>query len=185
MEGHHLILGRLKDFLTGEELEETHDEQYRQKIARLLVRSKGFSRDEIKPRHQLEVRVGENRAKVPVDFLVSLDGRIIMLIKYGPGSLVTRERSALAASRLVAEYQIPWVVVTNGEDAHILDGHTGKLVSTGLQEIPGKASVVNFDPALENHPLSSKRVEMEARLLYVYEVDGACPCDTTICRLNN
>ena len=42
MNGHHLILGKLSDYLTGDTLDDTHDERYRQKIARLLVDRKGY-----------------------------------------------------------------------------------------------------------------------------------------------
>ncbi|MCK7466807.1 MAG: hypothetical protein MZU91_00755 [Desulfosudis oleivorans] len=42
MAGHHLILGKLTDFLTGEILDDTLDERYRQKIARWLVEQKGY-----------------------------------------------------------------------------------------------------------------------------------------------
>ena len=184
MEGHHLILGTIRDFITGEELDETHDEQYRQKIARLLVRVKGFSKADITPRHQLEIHAGDRRARVPVDFLVRVGSRVVMVIKYGPGSLVTRQRAALAASRLVTGYQVPWVVVTNGEDAQILDGSSGKIVAAGLGNIPDKELVLNAANAGREDVIDPRRAEMEARLLYVYEVDGACPCDTTICRIN-
>jgi len=39
MTGHHLILGELDDLITGERVKDTHDERYRQKIARLLIDS--------------------------------------------------------------------------------------------------------------------------------------------------
>jgi hypothetical protein len=73
-----------------------------------------------------------------LDFTVTVDDRTAMVIKYGPGSLVTRYRPALAISRLVAPYQIPVVVVTNGESADILDGETGKLVASGFDRIPDR-----------------------------------------------
>ena len=40
--------------------------------------------------------------------------RGIRLLTFGPGSIVSRERPALAVARLVAPYQVPVVVVTNG-----------------------------------------------------------------------
>ena len=42
MDGHHLILGELDDLITGESIKDTHDERYRQRIARLLVDEKGY-----------------------------------------------------------------------------------------------------------------------------------------------
>ena len=61
-----------------------------------------------------------------------------MIVKYGPGSLVTRQRSSLAASRLVAPYQVPVVVVTNGKNADILNGFNGNVTASGLEKIPSK-----------------------------------------------
>ena len=185
VEGHHLILGKIRDYLTGEELPETHDEQYRQRIARHLVKAKGFAKSEIIPRYKLEIQAGNQRAIIPVDFLLRVENCMGMLIKYGPGSLVTRQRPALAASRLVAPYQIPWVVVTNGEDAHILDGYTGKVIATGISEIPAREIIAKSTCAKQGSSINAHRAALESRILYTYEVDGACPCDTTICRINS
>ncbi|MBW2450002.1 MAG: hypothetical protein JRE92_06225 [Deltaproteobacteria bacterium] len=106
-----------------------------------------------------------------------------MIIKYGPGSLVTRQRPALAVSRLVAPYQIPIVVVTNGEDADILEGKTGEVIVKGLQSIPSKGDVIEKLTATNLRRISVEQAEIESRIVYTYEVDGSCPCDDTICRL--
>ena len=42
MQGHHLILGELVDFISGKIIKDTHDERYRQKLAHLLVNRKGY-----------------------------------------------------------------------------------------------------------------------------------------------
>lgn len=184
MEGHHLVLGTLKDLITGESLPETHDERYRQQIAHRLINELGYAKANITPREQLVIQAGRRRARVPVDFLVAVGNRIAMLIKYGPGSLVTRQRPALAASRLVADYQVPVVVVTNGEDAQILDGDTGAINATGLARIPSKLMLAKMATQDQPKPISPQQAAMEARILYAYEVDDACPCDSTICRIN-
>ena len=96
MNGHHLILGELTDFITGERLKDTHDERYRQKLAHLLVENKGYRKKDILPRCELLIHAGEDkRARVKIDFKISLGGKTCMMIKYGPGSLVTRQRPAL------------------------------------------------------------------------------------------
>ncbi len=184
MGGHHLILGELRDYLTGETLEDTHDEQYRQKLARILVEKKGYRKAEILPRHLLEVQAGKNRGRLPVDLQVILSGRTGMVIKYGPGSLVTRYRPALAVSRLVTPYQVPVVVVTNGENADVLDGVTGKVTASGLNAIPSRTELADRMADFDFPPVPEKRAEMESRIVFAYEIDGSCPCDTTVCRLN-
>ena len=106
MNGHHLILGELSDFISGTTLKDTHDERYRQKIARLLVNRKAYLKSNIESRRNMLVQAGDKRALVKIDFLIKLSGKICMIVKYGPGSLVTRRRPVLAASRVLAPYQI-------------------------------------------------------------------------------
>ena len=185
MTGHHLILGELTDLITGEIIKDTLDERHRQKIARLLLDSKGYLKSDIQARKRLLVEAGENRALIKIDFLISLFDRLCMIINYGPGSLVTRHRPVLAASRVLAPYQIPVAVVTNGEDAEILDGSSSKVLSRGLDMIPSKTELHEmtdrFDFIINLIP--AERAVMESRILYCYEVDDSCPCDEDVCKL--
>ena len=183
MKGHHLILGELVDFVTGETIRDTHDERYRQKLARLLVELKGYLKEEITPRCELRVSAGEKKAIINIDFEINVLDKIGMIIKYGPGSLVTRHRPAIAASRLVAPYQVPIVVVTNGKDADILEGKTGEVVAQSLQSLPSKRDLIEKVTTMTLHRISAQQAEIELRIVYAYEVDGSCPCDDSICRL--
>ena len=183
MNRHHLILGELVDHITGEIINDTHDERYRQKIARLLISRKKYFTSDIKPRQELLVTAGDNRAIIKIDFLVHVSARVGMVIKYGPGSIVTRRRSVLAVSRLVTPYQVPIAVVTNGEDAEILDGFSGNVISRGLSAIPSKPQLIDIVSDAPSNETSNSRTEMESRILYCYEVDGSCPCDEDICKL--
>lgn len=183
MQGHHLILGELVDFVTGETIQDTHDERYRQKLARLLVELKGYLKADIKPRCELRVSAGDKKAIIKIDYKIDVLDKIGMIIKYSPGSLVTRHRPGIAASRLVAPYQVPIVVVTNGEDADILEGKTGKVVAQGLQSIPSKKNLIEKITSMNFNQISAEQAEIESRIVYAYEVDGSCPCDDTICRL--
>ena len=183
MDGHHLILGKLSDYLTGDTLDDTHDERYRQKIAHLLIDRKGYRKSDIKARSDLLVQAGAKKALIKIDFIVSPAAKACMLIRYGPGSLVTRRRPALAAARLLAPYQIPVVVVTNGEDAEVLDGSSGGVTGRGLEAIPPRTELVRHMEDIAWEPIAPERAEMESRIIYAFEVDGSCPCDDSICRL--
>lgn len=183
MEGHHLILGERKDFLTGETIKDTHDERYRQKIAHLLVERKGYQKDDIIPRNNLAVQAGEKRAIINIDFSIIISAHVCMIIKFGPGSIVTRHRPLLAASRILAPYQIPVAVATNGQDADVLEGASGKVISHGLETIPDREQLIAIVSGHEFNRVTAERAEMESRILYCYEVDGSCPCDDTVCRL--
>jgi hypothetical protein len=178
---HHLILGQVKDFLTGETIKDTHDERYRQKIARLLVETKGFSKTNITPRFKLTVKTDDKTAEFTVDYLIKLQEKVCMIIKYSPGSLTTRHRSALALSRLAVPYQIPIVVVSNGEESEVLDGSTGKVASQGFESIPDKSQLLKIAADAPFDKISEKRAAMEAKIVYACEIDGSCSCDENIC----
>jgi hypothetical protein len=106
-----------------------------------------------------------------------------MVIKYGPGSIVTRRRPLLAISRVLKSYQIPIAVVTNGEDAEIVEGSSGKVISRGLGTIPSKSRLIEITSGNSFKPIPANRAEIESRIVYCYEVDGSCPCDEDICIL--
>jgi len=184
MNDHHLILGQLVDFITGETIDDTHDERYRQKIARLLVDEKGYDKSEIDARRAITLDVDGRCARVPVTFMVSVGRRAAMLIHYGPGSLVTRYRPALAMARLAEPYQIPVVVVTNGESADILDGASARVMGTGLDRMPDRSSLASMLDGTPEQSIAPKRAALEARILMAFEVDDRCPCDDTVCRWN-
>jgi len=183
MNGHHLILGQLEDLITGETIKDTLDERYRQKIAQLLINEKGYLKTDIRPRQKLMVSAGDCKGMLKLDFVINVAGRTGMIIKFGPGSIVTRRRPALAASRIIAPYQIPIAVATNGEDAEILDGPTGSIISTGLETIPSKSTLQKKMANEQFMTIEKNRAEMESRILYCFEVDGSCPCDEDVCRL--
>jgi hypothetical protein len=183
MNGHQLILGKLVDFITGETLKDTHDERYRQKIGRLLVNRKGYLKADIEPRKELLIEVDAKKAILKIDFVITLADRVCMVVKYGPGSLVTRRRSVLAVSRLIALGQVPVAVITNGEDAEIMKGTSGEIIAQGLDSIPKKPDLEKIVASDAFMTISDKQVEMESRILYCYEVDDSCECDDDICRL--
>ncbi len=180
---HHLVLGELEDFLTGQKIEDNHDERLRQKSVRFLVEKKQYAKKNISGPVKLPVRAGKKKAIVRVDYVVRLFEKTCMLVKYGPGSLVTRRRPALAASRLLEPYQIPLVVVTNGIDAEIMDGLSGKILGKCFDDIPNESELREKFDFFDFKAIPSDRARLESRIVYAYEVDDACPCDDTICRI--
>jgi hypothetical protein len=177
---HHMIYGSLADYVTGEPLVDTDDERYRQKLARLLVEERGFAKSELTMRRRIETLFAHQFVASKIDIVVSIGDQRVLVLRYGPGSLVTRERPAIAAARVLEENQIiPLVVVTNGEDAELLDSRTGKVLETGLGAIPTREAVVALLPGLDFTPVASERREPELRILNAFDVETCCaggPC---------
>lgn len=178
---HHLIYGMCKDFVTGESIVDTDDERYRQKLARLLVEGKGYARTDLEMRIKIETLFAKQFVVSTIDFVVNIRGKRFMVVRYGPGSLVTRERAAIAAARVLdPAYRIPLAVVTNGEDAELLDTLTGKVIKLGLDGIPAKGEAERIFDGLEFVPFTDKdRRERELRILNAFDVEVCCaggPC---------
>lgn len=105
-----------------------------------------------------------------------------MAIRYGPGSIVTRERPALAAARILAQYQVPCTVVTNGEDAEVLDTRTGEVTGTGLASIPDKTAARQQLSKINRLPLSPEQSDVEKRVLSAYDwLEHSLECDDDWC----
>lgn len=179
-DSHHMIYGHLQDFLTGETLVDTDDERYRQRLARLLVEEKGVAREEIEPRLRIETLFAGRFVVSRIDFVIKLAGRRRLLLRYGPGSLVTRQRPALAAARVLDPAGIiPLAVVSNGQDAEVLDSRDGKVLGQGLAAIPDREQLLILTDPLEPAPLPPGRREQELRVLNAFDLEICCagePC---------
>lgn len=173
---HHLIYGTLKDYLTKEDLTDTDDERIRQSLSRLMVEEKGYRPIDLQPRNTLESLFNRCFVTSTIELTVSHDGRQFLIIRYGPGSLVSRERAAIAAARLLnPAYRIPLAIVTNGQDAELLDTKTGKIIGYGLDSIPDRTSAAGLIDQLEFLPPVEKiQRERELRILNVFDVERCC-----------
>lgn len=179
---HHIVYGTCKDFVTGETIVDTDDERYRQKLARYLVEEKGYEKKDIEMGRKIETLYNSQFVTSKISMVIKGKDRRMMIIRYAPGSLVTRERSAIAAARVLDdEYQIPLAVVTNGEDAELLDTYTGEILKNGLDEgILGPEEAGKLAASLGFSPFDDKKKrERELRILNAYDIEVCCaggPC---------
>lgn len=173
---HHLVYGTLNDYLTGEELTDTDDERIRQEIAVMMTEELGYNREELKPRLCIETLFTRNFVKSTIDLTVELENKQVMIVRYGPGSLVSRERSALAAARVLNdEYRIPLAVVTNGRDATLLDTIEAKELGHGMQAIPDRIALLTMLPSLIFLPPQDDEKRLrEKRILNAFDLERCC-----------
>jgi hypothetical protein len=175
---HHFVYGTLKDFITGEELTDTDDERIRQDLAKMMVEKLGYEKEDLEPRCSIETLFSTQFVRSNIELAVSLKelGKKFLIIRYGAGSLVSRERSAIAAARILEkEYQIPLAVVTNGRDAELLDTATGEVLGTGMDAIPSRSRAEEMVSTLEfRPPAEGKKREGEMRILNAFDVEICC-----------
>ena len=178
---HHYIYGTCTDYITGETIVDTDDERCRQDLARLLVQEKGYAKSDLEPRLCIETLYSGQFVASTIDITVREAGKRFMIIRFAPGSIVTRERSAIAAARILEPaYRIPLAVVTNCKDGVVLDTYTGKVIRQGLDNIPDKKEAEALMNSLRFEYFADEiKKDRERRILNAYDVEVCCaggPC---------
>ncbi len=182
MSKHHLILGETTDYITGEKIVETLDENYRQKIAKFLVETKGYDKKDILVKRKINITLDENKTgKSTVDFSIIIENKTFVIVIFGPGSLTTRQRSTIAAARLIESYEVPYSIITNGVDAEIMLTESGKVISKGFDKIPEKKDALKIFKEISFRTLPPDRIEKEKRILYVFDILTKKECEDFIC----
>ena len=174
--GHHIVYGALRDYLTGETLQDTDDERIRQQLARLLVEQLGYAPEELEPRLVITSEFNGNQVNSLIELCVRVKGKRLFILRYGPGSLVTRETAAIAAARILEPgYRIPLAVVSNGRDAELLETANGKVLATGMEAIPSRSQALVLWRGLSFEPyLDPIKREQALRILNLFDQETCC-----------
>jgi hypothetical protein len=159
-----------------EELQDGEDlaNDARKMIAFLLREKKGYSPEEVRKGLAFEVQLGEEIFWSSADFLVSVDGRMGMIIKCAAGSLDSRERQAVAAARVIVSPPVPVAVVADPVTAVVLEVAGGKVIGEGFGAIPTKEQLREILSGKMPQTLDAKRLEKEKRILLAFDAIKCC-----------
>jgi hypothetical protein len=161
--------GTLRDYLSGEEIDETTFEEFRQLLARLLVEEKGYPKDLIKAKVPLTYCVeGEDFERI-IDFvLYDEQGKPVFLVMFCAGDVATFERETVCAARLIEGGPVPYALVTDTMDATLLDVRTGDEVARGMNAVPDYERLMEMVDAAEVKPLTDEQREKQTRVFHTY-----------------
>lgn len=157
------------DYITGEVKANAGSEANRQIVERLLVEIKGYLREDIEVDAPIDLEIDGRAYHSTVDLVLQVNGKRFAVIKCAAGALVSREREAIAAARLLENYQIPIAVATDGKDAVVWNTVSGKCIGEGMEAIPTR---LEAEKALANQkfePLDAKRRIQQALIFRSYD----------------
>ena len=157
------------DFIRGQTFIDTDAERIRERIERFLIEEKGYSKKDIEVGREFEIALGDGLNRSKVDLVISVEGNIFMIIRCARGSLVSREREVLSCARILDIYIIPFAIVTNGEDAEVLDTLSGEVIGCGLEAIPSKNQALEALGRIEFRRLPEERIEKEKRIFLAFD----------------
>ncbi len=156
--------------ITGKLVLDTDRERIKQKIAGFLVDERGFSIDEFMPDQEYMMDFKGEKIIMIADLLIKIDGRILMIVKCNPGSVVTRETGAISMARLIVpDHIIPYAIQANLDDAAFLDVRNKKAIAYGWDNIPTRAELMDLTKDWPPPALPENRIAVEQQLLFSYE----------------
>ncbi len=141
----------------------------REKVIARLISEKGYSEKDLEVGKTVKVELDGRSYVSPVDIIIKINDKRLLMIKCAPGSVVTRENQLLAAARLFDQYQIPLASQTNGEEIELLDVLKGKVIAEGWEKFPTKEELKKMAEDLQYEPLPEKYRIRESRILRLYD----------------
>ena len=204
--------GMLTDYLSGESIEETTYEEFRQALAKFLVEEKGFPKGSLRAKVPLVFQIDGQDTGRHID-LVAYDtsdgsdpsdvpdgsaapgsaGRPLMLVIFCAGDVGSFERETVSCARLFPGGPVPVAIASDSIGASVLDTATGDPLShpvnkaTGVRAIPTwdelRALVAASDARTGRKPLSEERRRKEQRILHAYNGFLYGTCCSESCRV--
>jgi hypothetical protein len=141
----------------------------KQKVWEILTKEKNFDPGEIEIDPEVRLRLSDCEATVSIDFIINLPSASFMAIKCSSSALESWERYVISFARVVKDYQIPYAVVTDGDNARIIDVLAGTLVSEYIEGILNRQEALDKMKDFKKIPCPVNRLEREKRVIYAFE----------------
>lgn len=168
----------LHDLITGQPLPEREDEPVRQAAEALLL-NLGYAKEDVVVEATRRLDWEGGCLAVRADLLVLHQGRPALLLRCARGSLVSREREAVATARLMDQTYVPLALVYNGHEAELLEVRSGKVIAAGDDVVPGPAELAGLAAERAAHAPTPKETAQAARVYSAYSFIS-CPSQCTV-----
>ncbi|NIA08554.1 MAG: hypothetical protein GWP10_01955 [Nitrospiraceae bacterium] len=167
------VFKTISSYFTGKSVLDTDRERIRQKLGPFLIERLGFKLSDLLLDQELHIEVNGQKIISLADIVVNIDGRSLMVIRGGPGSIVTRESGTIAIARLLEpDYIVPWAVQANLFEAALLDVRKKRAVAYGWDAIPSRSKLLQMTAVWPPPELPKKRIPVERQILYSYDTHG-------------
>lgn len=156
--------------------------QVQGRLIGFLTSEKGYSEKDLELDKSYTVLISDGAAglsfNVKADIVVRLNDTSFFIVKCVMSSMESWERHSAAFCRIVEPNQIPYAVVTDGEDARVIDAVSGKLLSLGLASIPSKDEALLLLKETVFCPFPKERADKEKRILHAFDAITCSPAQS-------
>ena len=141
----------------------------KERVWDILTKEKNYDPSEIEIDPEFRLSLSDSEASVSIDFVVTLPSASFMVIKCSSSSIESWERYVVSFARVVKDYQIPYAVVTDGDNARIMDALAGILVSESIKGLFERKDAIDKLKDFKKIPCPVNRLEKEKRIMYAFE----------------
>ncbi len=159
----------LVDYITGKTVPNVGTEEIRQRVEQYLVEEKGYNKEDICVDADIEIDIDGSRYVSQLDLVISVESSNVMVIKCAAGSLESREREVISASRIFASSLIPYAVASDSKTAVIYDAISGKKTGEGLGRIPSRLEAIGFLKEFKPTAFFDKKLKKEKIIFRSYD----------------
>ncbi|MFP4083479.1 MAG: type I restriction enzyme HsdR N-terminal domain-containing protein [Desulfonatronovibrio sp.] len=172
------------DYLSGDEIESTTYEDLRQSLARILVEEKNYPPENIKPRFTIDITLDDKKYSIVIDFVIYNEDKPVLILGFCPGAVSTYITQYLCLARIFPDSPVPYLIVTDTNDASLMDVARKKEICRGFHCIPAWEELLELASEAEPPVISPERLEKEKRIAYAMFAlsdtccTAACPADS-------
>jgi hypothetical protein len=160
----------IKEMIIEEEyVEKMQLKGIKTKVWEILTMEKKFHPGEIEIDPEFNLTLSDCEITVSVDFIINFPSESFMVIKCSPTAIESWERYVISFAKVIKDYQIPYAVVTDGDNARIIDILTGSIVSESLSSLFNREEALDKMRDFKKIPCPAKRLEKEKRIIYAFE----------------
>jgi hypothetical protein len=128
----------------------------------------GFLKSQMSFQEILLLRTDEGEIEIPIEILVSVEGKPALLVKCIDGHTSAREQAAVAMARLHPRGPFPVVLVANGSDVVVIDTATRRMLGFGFEAVPTASSLRPLYERESAVPGNLTKPERDKRILAAY-----------------
>jgi hypothetical protein len=176
---HEVSLGNtLRDYLTGEEIEETTYEEFRQALACLLVEERGYPRERLRAKVPFSYTIDGEEFSRNLDLVAEDEqGRPLLVVIFCSGCVSSFERETAIAARLIQGGPAALAVATDTREALLLDPATREVLREGMDAVPHWDELLELAVATDRTPLDETERAKLTRIFHAYNgflLDSCC-----------
>ncbi len=174
---HEVSLGfKIRDYLSGEEINATTYEDLRQDIVKMMVEEKGYPKENIHSKYPIKFDIDGKEFVKNIDFVVFLDEKPLMVVIFCAGEIETYVREAVSLSRLIPDFPARFSLVTDTQSYILLSAKDGEIISKGSYEnFPRWESIIKLTHTFSEFLVDKDKIEKEKRILYALS-SISCEC---------